>query len=64
MMPMLKYDINDRVTPKQVLEHPWLDGVLLQTDLDEMRAKHEEAVARSLGTSMMNQSYNKSFAKT
>jgi hypothetical protein len=32
----LKYDINERARARDLIDHPWLDGILVPAEIDEL----------------------------
>lgn len=46
LLPMLHYYPDSRATAAELLKHPWLDGVVVQGDLEMAKREHEREVER------------------
>lgn len=43
--PMLKYDINERARARDLIDHPWLDGIYVPAEFEAMHRAAAEAAA-------------------
>jgi serine/threonine-protein kinase SRPK3 len=46
LLPMLHYYPDSRATAAELLKHPWLEGVVVQGDLEIAKQNHEREVER------------------
>jgi hypothetical protein len=42
----LKYDINERARARDLIDHAWLDNILVPAELDELHRMAQEAADR------------------
>ena len=45
LLPMLHYYPDSRATAAELVKHPWLDGVVVQGDIEMMEREHRERIA-------------------
>lgn len=55
----LKYDINERARARDLIDHPWLDGILVPAEIDELHRlaqAEEDAQAAAAGNTTTEES--------
>lgn len=49
LVPMMNYYPDARATPADLIKHPWLDGVVVQGDIDMAERAHKAEIERLQG---------------